>query len=556
MTRLLLAASLVAWAVASAPAADPPRYADRWVYCMRNLQVEKNADEVVRLIDRAKKAGYTGVALADFKFNVLDRVPDWYFKNLARVKKAADAAGLEVIPAVFPIGYSNGLLIHDPNLAEGLPVRDAPFVVKGDQAILRSDVALKNGGFEEAAGDRVAGLGFQDGIGTFTFVDRTVATSGKQSVRMQQTAENCRLSQRVKVRPWGCYRLSVKVKTRDFRAPEFKLLALGKDGRPLSFHSYHPKPTQDWAETDVVFNSFDSSEVTVYVGAWGGLKGTAWVDDWRIEELGLVNVLRRDACPLAVRSADGKMTYEEGKDFLPVKDDRLGQDPSPGEYQFHHPGPAIRLTPNSRIKDGDKLLVSWYHPVLVHGEQVACSLTDPKVFELLKDQAKRVHALLKPKTWFLSHDEIRVAGWDQPAVQSGKTPGQLLAENVRRCVGIVREIDPKARVVVWSDMFDPHHNAVDHYYLVNGSLKGSWEGLPRDVVIANWNGGKAAESLKFFADRGHSQIIAGYYDDGLGNFRKWDAAARGVPNVVGFVYTTWQGKYADLEEYGKAMNRK
>ena len=52
-------------------------------------------------------------------------------------------------------------------------------------------------------------------------------------------------------------------------------------------------------------------------------------------------------------------------------------------------------------------------------------------------------------------------------------------------------------------MFDPHHNAVDKYYLVNGSLKGSWEGLARDVIIANWNGDKAAESLKFFADRGH-----------------------------------------------------
>ena len=103
-------------------------------------------------------------------------------------------------------------------------------------------------------------------------------------------------------------------------------------------------------------------------------------------------------------------------------------------------------------------------------------------------------------------------------------------------------------------MFDPHHNAVEKYYLVNGSLKGSWEGLARDVIIANWNGDKATESLKFFADRGHSQVIAGYYDgDDLTNFQQWDRAARQVKGVIGFMYTTWQAKYGLLEQYGKAM---
>src|SRR5262245_18084161 len=129
----------------------------------------------------------------------------------------------------------------------------------------------------------------------------------------------------------------------------------------------------------------------------------------------------------------------------------------------------------------------------------------------------------------------------------------MLADNIRRCVGILKESSPGARVAVWSDMFDAHHNAVDGYYLVNGSLKGSWEGLPREVVIANWNGGKAVESLKWFADRGHAQVIAGYYDGDLSNFRKWHAAAQGVPRVSGFMYTTWQNKYDHLDAYGRAL---
>jgi hypothetical protein len=256
-----------------------------------------------------------------------------------------------------------------------------------------------------------------------------------------------------------------------------------------------------------------------------------------------------------VRSEDGRAVYEEGKDFEPVADPKLGRTPSPGSYRFDHAPAALTITAHSRIKDGDRLRVSWYHPVVIQEFQVAASLSDPKVFELLKDQAKRVNALLKPKTWFMSHDEIRVTGWCREAEASGKTPGQRLAENVRRCVEILHSESPGSRIAVWSDMFDPNHNAVDKYYLVNGPLTGSWEGLPKGVIIANWNGGKAAASLKFFADRGHEQILSGYYDstDLQRGFGRWHDAARGVPGVAGFMYTTWRHQFGPLEEYGKAI---
>lgn len=240
-----------------------------------------------------------------------------------------------------------------------------------------------------------------------------------------------------------------------------------------------------------------------------------------------------------------------------MRDPKLGVEPYAGIFSFKHAGPSIRLTADSRIKDGDRLRVSWYHPVQVHGEQMMCCLTEPKVYELLRDQAKRVHDTLKPKTYMMSHDEMRVGNWCKACQATGKSPGEQLAENTRRCVEILKEIDPKAKVLVWSDMYDPNHNAVDKYYLVNGSWRDSWKGLPKEVGIMNWNGGKAEKSLKWFAERGHTQIIAGYYDsDGDSGFTKWIEAARGVPNVTGFLYTTWQHKYDDLEAYGKRMSGK
>jgi hypothetical protein len=546
----------------------PSGYQDRWLYCSFNLQVDRSVDQLETLFQRASRAGFTGVLLSDYKLQILDRVTDNYFRNVRKVRAAAAKAKLELVPAVFSIGYSNGHLAHDPNLAEGLPVIDQPYLAKAGSAVLVPDQAaqIKNGSVEASTGDKLAAFALQDDPGLTTFVDRAVFHQGRSSCRLEpgaggakRSSPNTRLAQRVPLRPHTPYRLSCWVKTRDL-APtgSFQLLALGSKpgGRQLTFHEGGLEPTEDWKRVDVVFNSLDQTEANLYVGFWGEGKGTFWVDDIELEELALVNVLRRTGCPLVVNSSDGKATFEEGRDYAPVVDPKLGRVPYDGEYEFDHAGPPITIKTGSRIKPGARLRVSWYHPVITHGSQMMCCLSDPKLMQILRDQARRVDALFRPKTFFMSHDEIRVANWCQTCQQRQLTPGALLADNVRQCTAILKSVNPRARIFVWSDMFDPHHNAKDRYYLVNGSLKGSWEGVAKDVLIANWNSGKAAESLTFFAERGHQQLIAGYYDgDDLQNFRDWNRAATGIPQVIGFMYTTWQRKYNLLEQYGEVMRR-
>ena len=73
-----------------------------------------------------------------------------------------------------------------------------------------------------------------------------------------------------------------------------------------------------------VDTSLGQHEVALYTGQWGGQSGKLWLDDLALEELALVNVLRRPGCPFTVTSADGKLVYEEGKDYLPVRDELLG----------------------------------------------------------------------------------------------------------------------------------------------------------------------------------------------------------------------------------------
>jgi hypothetical protein len=539
-----------------------PPYQDRWIYVMQNLQVEANADTVVQLIARARNAGYTGIVLADYKLNILDRVPDHYFKNAARVKAAAREAGLEIIPAVCPIGYSNGLLAHDPNLAEGLPVIDAPFRVQNRRAnpIPQPDASLRNPGLEEVRDHRFAGLGYQDEPGQLTFADMTVVHTGKTACRIENPpgrspALNARLIQPLAVRPHACYRFSAWVKTRNYQGGSaFRLLALGGEaGQPLTFHEGGLEPNQDWKRIDVVFNSLKHDRINLYIGVWGPFEGQVWIDDLALDEMSLVNLLRRPGTPVTIRNASSNVVYQEYQDYSPIIDPLLGRVPYDGEYEFEHDPPILSIPNGSRIQEGDQLLVSWYHPVLTHGSQVMCCLTEPRVDAILLDQLERVERLWNPRTYFLSHDEIRVANWCAACQARNQTPGQLLADQVRRAVNLVRKVNPSARITVWSDMFDPFHNAVDRYYLVNGTLEGSWLGLDPAIDIVNWNEGKARESLRFFADRGHRQIIAGYYDGNLAGFERWDQARKGVPRVNGFMYTTWIQRYTDLEAYGKAM---
>ncbi len=74
-------------------------------------------------------------------------------------------------------------------------------------------------------------------------------------------------------------------------------------------------------------------------------------------------------------------------------------------------------------------------------------------------------------------------------------------------------VNPKAQVVVWSDMFDPNHNAVNKYFLVDGSLEGTWKYLPKDIGIICWYFEHRQQSLDFFSGHGFKTYAAAYHDD-------------------------------------------
>jgi len=560
MTRTLAAAA-VAVLLVSLYAAGA-EFPERWVYISTNLATDAAVSDTISIMRQAKAAGCTHVLLSDYKFGILSEMQPSYFKNVGRVRDAAAEMDLAIVPEIFSIGYSSAILHLDPNLAAGIPVRDAPFMVKGKKAVPdpASVPSIANAGFDDAKGDKLAGWE-QDFAGEETFVDREVKHSGAASLKMTNLARipkmfagHCRVMQTLKTQPFQYYRLSVWTKTRGLKSDQTQVLLLSDGGkRQHCYMSLGVKETEDWTKHEIVFNSLEASSVLMYVGLWGAKEGTIWWDDVRIEPAGLLNVIRGDYTPVKVASSDGGTIYSEGKDFERAVDPQLGKN----DYSIRHDAPTMALTGNSRIKDGERLLVSFYHPAVIKDDQVTCSLVDPKVFTLMEDQMKRIVELLGAPGYFMSYDEIRVGGWEEQPGGAHLTPGQLLAKHVSRAVEIAHKYAPKATLYTWSDMFDPYHNARPfskggYYYLVNGTWEGSWEVLPKDVVVCTWI--PQAESLKWFADRGHRQILGGYYDSAPGeNVATWMKASRGVPGIVGMVYTTWEHQYKDLPEFFRAL---
>lgn len=511
---------------------------DKWLYVSRNLQVDQSVDELDELMRRGTAAGYTKMLLADSKFSRLSDVIERYYVNVAKVQELSKKHGIEIVPTIFSIGYSNDLLHHNPNLAEALPVRGSPLVV-GEGGVATLDTA---GGPTLPGGD-------MSNLKLWSSHDDCIV-SEDGTARIKPNGSNARLIQKLNLQPHRQYHVRVRIKTRNFRGtPEIKALAEG--GASLQWANLGVQPTQDWTEHHAVFNSQKFTQVNLYLGVWGAESGDLWWDDALIEEVAFLNLVRRPGAPLAIRTVDGKV-LTEGAEYEQLSDPRMGSEPWQGEYNVYHTPPNLK----TKLPAGTKLTADYYHVLTVYDGQVMICPSEPQTVELLRDQMQRMHKLWGAKAYMMSHDEIRCLNHCAACQARHQTPGEILADNARTCIRIAREVAPQAKLYVWNDMFDPHHNAVPGpYYLVNGSLEKSWEGLDKNVIIVAWYFEKRSESLKFFADRGHPYIIAGYYDANPEQAAQWLKTAKGIPGYQGIMYTTWRNNYRDLEMFSKVVDR-
>lgn len=558
-TRVAIAALLAAGCILlSAPAAHPKL--QLWYWHHSDLTTDQSVAASKALIDRAAKCGYTGLAFWDNGFARLGD-PSWPPANVARLREVAAYAaskGLLVMESGAPFGWSNPALTANGNLAEGQRVIGARFRVarSGRELEFVNGLApLENTGFEQG---HSAWFGTGDaGIGL-----SSAAHGGKQAAVIVDSSGNARFRQKVTLTPWRQYHLRLWFKSKNFQGPAVVEVQDWWHRKAARFYAELPaRGTHEWTRLDYTFDSQDTGWAYLYFGVWGPGKGVLWFDDVQLEETGPVYVLRRPGAPLTLYDPDHTRTiYREGRDYEYVCDPALSGPQAVFRDDYHTPV-HVKLPAGTSLRPGQTVAMDYYAVFPIPPDhQVAMCLTEPAVFRWVENNARAAKAALPSgSNMLLVYDELRQANSCASCRAKHMNAGELLAWNVSGVAKLYGDIIPDSPLWIWSDMFDPAHNARSNYWYVEGDLTGSWKGLPARVGVLNWNHSRLRESLEWFAGMhsaqpvAHRQIIAGYYDSGKGSNARDDlVTARGIPGIAGIMYVTWRDDYSQLERFAEA----
>ena len=540
------------------------KYKYRFVYAFGN--VLDHASSVERLRGIAKTCGEHGIngIMLSGQFDRLEMKSPEYFMRLKEVEKFCNDNDVELIPALMSVAWGDAIYVHDKNMAAGLPVKDALYLVKDAQATLAADppVGMINGGFENYKGKKIEGFVLGDKAEKLVSIDKKGFKEGRSSLRVEiddnYPEETPVISQWVTVSPYRCYRVTywLKMDSHNNRWGVFPLIVRGTDARHLHYALPEWPPDGEWHKVVLGFNSVNYDKVEIAISSPMGNKAKFQVDDISLEEIGLVNVLRRPGTPVTVRGEENGMVYEEGRDYFRIEDPDMNlpfDNAYPHRnYRFDHEGPPVRLMIGSRIAEGERLRVSYFHPMSVYHGQVTLCMSEPKVYELWREKVRLLHQVLAPNKYLLNMDEIRAGNTCAACKARGMTMAQIVGDCVHKQVEIIRSFNPKAEIFIWGDMFDPNHNAGvregDKYFYVDGNYMGSWNYIPKDLIIINWWRNVAEKSLAHFSGLGFRTMASSAVDPDDAEI--WLKTLEKTPGACGMMCASWDNNYEKLGAFG------
>jgi hypothetical protein len=530
------------------------RFADRFVYISDwKLQKEEDVADITKVLEAARK-NHINAAVVSIGLDTLCKASPDYLRRLKAVNQSSEQNNVELIPSIFSVGRGDAVLAHDRNLAEGVPVEDAPFVVQGGEGRLAPSSAVRftNAGFEEFDSNTPKGFERVDQPGEVSFADTEIRHGGRTSLRLEHfgAASGGRgmAMQTIQVQPLRCYRFSLWVKTDGLQPADALRLVVQAGGRDLVPRQFPLPASSDWRKLTMLFNSLGFDKVTIQAGVWGGKAGKVWLDDWSIEEVGPVNVLHRPGTPVTVRSEAGTVVYTEGKDFAPLQDPHL--DP------WHDDGEALplKLLPGSRIHEGDHLKVSWYHSMVIDDSQVTVCMAEPALYDVFDDEARMLVENLHPRSVLLEMDRVRMGGTCRAC--RGHKMGELLGECITKQASILRNYASSLEVYAWSGMLDPNCDAHSNYYLVDGDFAGSLDNVPKNLIMLVRGSTSLEASLGFFSGQGRRTLVACPSEaDNLQEVEGWIKVAAQTPKLRGLMFMPPGKNYSLLATFADLLRK-
>ncbi|MBR0226258.1 MAG: fibronectin type III domain-containing protein [Thermoguttaceae bacterium] len=539
---------------------------------------------------------------------------------LEQVKAYADKKEIEIIPTFWAVGC-NAFLSQDASLVEGRLVEYAPFNINEDPNFQDHEVA--GDGFEGKWSN--VPTNWEKTDTSLNFVEKSDgASEGSSSVLVK--IPKLKASDGIK-RVFtgledGYYYVTCKVRIDGANYAEMKVQ---NPDNPNSNAYVDYKPGNENFEPNQ-WGTMTSGVVMVTQGrleiqlSGAGQNGRLWFDDVDIIRTTSPGFLPipREGTPIHVYIKTENGEFEE----VPQKNsDGTTNWKLPAEYKEHYKfdygkgfyaefeegielksidiipqDSPLRSTPRL-----DKIYIDYYEPTpnQYNPQRYSVCLSEEGLYDLMEESVSVIQEVFSPKTWFIGFDEVTIGGTCQTCLSTELTTAQIFGRSVTEQCNIIRNVknfDPESNIVVWSDMFDPNHNAKgadEPYQYVSGSLENVVDYIPNDLIIACWYDGsnrdelalsavqdRAEKTLRFFSEKGFRTISSCYYDwssQSKGGFdntemptNNLDINTQGWLNAtvnsgealrgnLGMFYVTWpeSGKrdYAYLAPFGVALNQ-
>ncbi len=547
-------------------------YSCRWVYAFGSTcETEKGLSRLKQIADSAAAHGLNGFVLPG-RADRIDKRPPEYLRRLKELNVYLKKRNLELIPAIMSFSWGDALYENDRNLTTGLPVKEALFSVKNGQAQLESDYAveIENGSFEKYDQKEIENWTLSEKAAQNIALIPHESAAGKTALRVKiehnLPDEYPLLTQSIKVHPYRLYKVTYWINLKKIIHNAwgvFPVQVKGSDGRGLHYQIPFIPQDSAWHKAVIAFNSLNYSEVRIIISSPASQEAEYLVDNLSIEEAGLINVLRRPGTPVVVRGADNGFLYEEGKDYDKIIDP-FRIDSSWNEkidFRFDHREPPIKILPGSRIKEGQKLRVSWYHPLYIYGGAFPLCMSEPKVYKLLRRKVELIHEAIAPQKYLISIEEIRGGNTCAACKARNITMAETVGDCVHKCADILKEVNPRVQLYMWGDLFDPNHNGDEregkYYFHVHGNYSGSWNYIPKDMVMIPWWDEIMEKSVQHFDSLGFKTISGCYYDrdDDFSILKKMMKDLKKYDSHTGFMYCSWEDKFDLVSAFGDLLKQ-
>ena len=422
-------------------------------------------------------------------FFVMDRPGTPYKQQFKTINDYSASRHMAMVPELH-VGGGGGPSIWFPELAEGVWVRNEPFVVGDDMEIEPVlpplPNLLKNGNMSAVDGS-VDGWSLKGQCNSSCCrPERTADNSGAMldTIRCDQIASSkhvssgdrtVALSEPFPTTAGGVYHISARLRLNATNctsaAPAFfafyqtRSEQVESGSRPLPY--VKGAPMKSHAFTSVSFTYIAPSHAATATvmtnippGSGGGC--TWWLTDVRVlrASSALVNILRTNATDVTL-TGPGAAAYEAGKDFEIVDPTAWTLTADAVDLVAAYDAgqqTRIRALPGGRLRPGMRVNVSFdFLPGIVRQVTSPHAFAEPLYYEVVARTIASAYEAFGISEVFLDHDEIWGFNRDSRSIRKGLSNADALAAEMNKLRDIAKTVNPDMTVMFWDDMLNPDH---------------------------------------------------------------------------------------------------